>query len=165
MIERAAKTVKNNYRQSRKKSDKEVVIITYLNQSTTNAEFVKFVAEKKLLLRTEEPFESFFLIKYFVSYRRLSSDELNMNDGDQKYRGSQYLLPLLLGFFPNKFAYWFYKLSCWATPAWILAKLGSHSKGLGGIRKLSIRLQLQNPNAFWLLALEINASSLLLIHC
>ena len=80
-----------------------------------------------------------------------------MNDGDQKYRGSQYLLPLLLGFFPNKFAYWFYKLSCWATPAWILAKLGSHSKGLGGIRKLSIRLQLQNPNAFWLLALEINA--------
>lgn len=117
MIERAAKTVKNNYRQSRKKSDKEVVIITYLNQSTTNAEFVKFVAEKKLLLRTEEPFESFFLIKYFVSYRRLSSDELNMNDGDQKYRGSQYLLPLLLGFFPNKFAYWFYKLSCWATPA------------------------------------------------
>ena len=56
------------------------------------------MAEKKLLLRTEEPFESFFLIKYFVSYRRLSSDELNMNDDDQKYRGSQYLLPLCWDF-------------------------------------------------------------------
>ena len=71
------KTVKNNYRQSRKKSDKEVVIITYLNQTTTNAEFVKFVAEKKLLLRTEEPFESFFLIKYFVSYRHVDCHQTN----------------------------------------------------------------------------------------
>ena len=130
----------------------------YLNRYLEDIQhFINLWLKKKLLLRTEEPFESFFLINYFVSYRRLSSDELNMNDDDQKYRGSQYLLPLLLGFFPNKFAYWFYKLSCWATPAWILAKLGSHSKGLGGIRKLSIRLQLQNPNAFWLLALEINA--------